>query len=128
MSPGQQPGALLRSGLGGGTRVVSQEVIGPMRLERRASVVSEAMEGIANTRGHLLGLVLEIAGSVHHLGLHLLGLSLGLHRVITAEGTGGGLQPALRILGCGLDRVLEAHRLVAMESGHHQLAVPLIGS
>jgi hypothetical protein len=50
-----------------------------------------------------LGLVLEIAGGVHHLSLHLLGFSLGLHRLITAQCTGGGLQAPLRVVGCGLD-------------------------
>jgi hypothetical protein len=67
------------------------------------------VEGIAHSRRGLLSLVLEIASGVHHLGLHLLGFSLGLHRFIAAQGTGCGLQTALCILGGGLD---ESSRLM----------------
>jgi hypothetical protein len=95
--------------------------------KRSAALTGEAVEGIAHSRRGLLCLVLEIAGGVHHLGLHLLGFSLGLHRFIAAQGSGSGLQTALRILSCGLDRVLEAHGLLATESEHRRLAVPLAG-
>ncbi len=71
--------------------------------KRSAALTGEAVEGIPHSRRGLLCLVLEIAGSVHHLGLHLLGFSLSLHRFIAAQGSGGGLQSTLSILSCGLD-------------------------